>query len=68
LPLPYVMGYDIRPLETLKEKRAFLTRAADDDFLLFMQHDAHNPLLRLQHTEKGVRLLESLPKESLLSL
>lgn len=68
LPLPYVMGYDVRPLETLKEKSAFLTRAADEDFVLFMQHDAHNPLLRVQHTEKGVRLLESLPIQTLNSL
>ncbi|CAI8169010.1 MAG: putative quorum-quenching lactonase YtnP [Bacteroidota bacterium] len=68
LPLPYVMGYDVRPLETLKEKHAFLTKAADNDFLIFMQHDAHNPLISVQHTEKGVRLLDSLPAESLNQL
>ena len=68
LPLPYVMGYDVRPLETLKEKHAFLTKAADNDFLIFMQHDAHNPLISVQHTEKGVRLLDSLPVESLNQL
>lgn len=67
LPLPYVMGYDVRPLETLKEKHAFLNRAADENYVLFMQHDAHNPLLRVKHTEKGVRLLASLPIENLNS-
>lgn len=67
LPLPYVMGYDVRPLETLKEKYAFLNRAADENYVLFMQHDAHNPLLRVKHTEKGVRLLASLPIENLNS-
>ena len=68
LPLPYVMGYDVRPLETLKEKQLFLTQAADNDYLLFLQHDAHNPLIRVQHTEKGVRLLDSLPIETLNKL
>lgn len=68
LPLPYIMGYDIRPLETLKEKKGFLNRAADEDFILFMQHDAHNPLITVQHTEKGVRLLNSLPIETLNTL
>jgi len=65
LPLPYIMGYDVRPLETLKEKKTFLAQAADNDFLLFMQHDAHNPLISVQHTEKGVRLLETFPSETL---
>lgn len=68
LPLPYIMGYDVRPLETLKEKQAFLQRAADEDYVLFMQHDAHNPLLRVKHTEKGVRLLDSFPIDHLNSL
>ena len=68
LPLPYVMGYDVRPLETLKEKQQFLTKAAEDGFLIFMQHDAHNPLITVQHTEKGVRLLDTLPIETLNQL
>ena len=68
LPLPYVMGYDVRPLKTLQEKGSFLTKAADENFVLFMQHDAHNPLITVQHTEKGVRLLEILPVETLNSL
>jgi len=68
LPLPYIMGYDVRPLETLKEKQTFLTKAADENYLLFMQHDAHNPLITVQHTEKGVRLLNSLSIKSLNQL
>ena len=68
LPLPYVMGYDVRPLETLKEKQAFLTKVANDDFLIFMQHDAHNPIITVQPTEKGVRLLDTLPIETLNQL
>ncbi len=56
IPLPYVMGYDTRPLLTLPEKEAFLNRAADEEFYLFLEHDAHQEICTLQHTEKGVRL------------
>jgi glyoxylase-like metal-dependent hydrolase (beta-lactamase superfamily II) len=67
LPLPYIMGYDVRPLQTLKEKKRFLSRAADENFVLFMQHDANNPLITVQHTDRGVRLHESLDPETLNS-
>ena len=56
IPLPYVMGYDTRPLLTLDEKQAFLNSAADNKFMLFMEHDAHNEICTVKHTEKGVRL------------
>ena len=56
IPLAYVMGYDTRPLLTLKEKAAFLNQAADKEYYLFLEHDAYNELCTVQHTEKGVRL------------
>ncbi|OIQ27238.1 MAG: MBL fold metallo-hydrolase [Bacteroidetes bacterium MedPE-SWsnd-G2] len=56
LPLPFVMGYDTRPLLTLDEKEIFLNKAADENMLLFLEHDAHNQIITVQHTEKGVRL------------
>ena len=56
VPLPYVMGYDTRPLITLDEKGKFLNRAADQEFVLFFEHDAVNECATLKHTEKGVRL------------
>ena len=59
LPLPYVMGYDTRPLLTLDEKEKFLNIAADNNFLLFLEHDAHNEIITVQHTDKGVRLKET---------
>ena len=65
LRLPYIMGYDVRPLQTLEEKKRFLSRAADENFVLFMQHDANNPLITVQHTDRGVRLHESLATETL---
>jgi glyoxylase-like metal-dependent hydrolase (beta-lactamase superfamily II) len=56
IPLPYVMGYDTRPLLTIKEKADFLNLAADENFYLFLEHDAHNEICTVKHTEKGVRL------------
>ncbi len=59
LPIPYVMGYDTRPLLTLPEKEKFLTLAANNNYYLFLEHDAHNPIITVKHTEKGVRLDQS---------
>ncbi|MDA8917513.1 MBL fold metallo-hydrolase [Flavobacteriaceae bacterium] len=59
LPIPYVMGYDTRPLLTLSEKERFLATAVDQDYLLFLEHDAENQLISLKNTEKGVRLDQS---------
>ncbi len=59
LPIPYVMGYDTRPLLTLKEKEVFLKTAVEKEYLLFFEHDAHNQMCSLKTTEKGVRLENS---------
>lgn len=59
IPLPYVMGYDTRPLLTIKEKEIFLKEAADKNYYLFLEHDAYNELCTVQHTEKGVRLQDT---------
>ena len=59
IQLPYVMGYDTRPLQTLKEKEKFLRLAADKDFILFFEHDSVNECCTVVQTEKGVRLKET---------
>ncbi|HUH29010.1 MBL fold metallo-hydrolase [Gelidibacter sp.] len=56
IPLPFVMGYDTRPLLTLDEKELFLNTAADKNYYLFLEHDAHNQIITVKHTDKGVRL------------
>ena len=58
LPIPFVMGYDTRPLLTLDEKEQFLNLAANNNYYLFLEHDAHNPIITVKQTEKGVRLNE----------
>jgi len=60
LPLPYVMSYDMRPLVTLSEKEAVLRRAADENWVLVLEHDPVNEACTVQHTDKGVRLAETL--------
>jgi glyoxylase-like metal-dependent hydrolase (beta-lactamase superfamily II) len=56
IPLPYVMGYDTRPLITLEEKAAFLKEAADNQYILFLEHDPVNECCTVKHTDKGVRV------------
>ena len=54
--LPYIMGYDTRPLLTLTEKEVFLKQAVENNYYLFFEHDAHHELCTVHHTPKGVRL------------
>lgn len=56
IPLPYVMGYDTRPLITMEEKSKFLNTAAEKEFVLMLEHDSVNECCTLQNTEKGIRL------------
>ena len=56
IPLPYVMGYDTRPLITMTEKEIFLKEAADNGHILFFEHDSMSECCTVKHTEKGVRL------------
>ena len=55
IPIPYVMAYDTRPLLTLEEKLAFLPNAAENNYLLFFEHDPTVELCSLQATERGVK-------------
>lgn len=56
IPLPYIMGYDTRPLLTLQEKKLFLDRAVEEEMILFLEHDPTNECCIVKQTEKGVRL------------
>jgi len=60
VPLPYVMGYDTRPLLTINEKESFMREAADNNYYLFLEHDAYHSMCTVKNTEKGVRLNETL--------
>ena len=66
IPIPYVMGYDTRPLLTMDEKTKFMNVAADKNYYLFLEHDAHNEIITVEKTEKGVRLRDVFKCEDIL--
>lgn len=55
IPLPYVMAYDMFPLTSLQEKKAFLEEAVTHNYVLFFEHDPKHECCTLQRTEKGIR-------------
>ena len=66
IPMPWIMGYDTRPLETFKDKERFYKEALENDYILFLEHDLYHECCNLQMTEKGVRLKETFTLEEAL--
>ncbi len=66
IPVPYIMAYDTRPLETLKEKKSFITEAQQNDFILFFEHDPEIECCNLQLTDRGVRSKETFKLADIL--
>ncbi len=56
IPLPYVMGYDTRPLLTIEERQEIFKQAADEGWYLVLEHDPYHEICTLKNTEKGPRL------------
>jgi glyoxylase-like metal-dependent hydrolase (beta-lactamase superfamily II) len=54
VPLAWVMGYDLYPVETVEAKRRLLPQAAREGWLCLFYHDAEAPLARV--VEDGGRL------------
>ncbi|TCZ74803.1 MBL fold metallo-hydrolase [Flaviaesturariibacter aridisoli] len=65
IPLPYVMAYDTRPLMTLNEKKSFLAEAAENNYVLFFEHDHQRECCELVQTEKGIRMGAEFPLREL---
>ncbi|HEV7672523.1 MAG TPA: MBL fold metallo-hydrolase [Thermoanaerobaculia bacterium] len=53
VPLPWIMGYDLYPLTTLENKKKWLPRAAEENWLCIFEHDAETPLARLVSDRPG---------------
>lgn len=53
LSMPWVMAYDIRPLQTLAEKQAILEEAAEKGYLLFLEHDPVTAVIKVQKDARG---------------
>ena len=66
IPLPYVMGYDTKPLVTLGEKEKFLNEAAEREYIIFLQHDNYSECCTLQQTEKGIQLKDTFSLNKIL--
>ncbi len=66
IPVPYVMGYDTRPLIAMDEKKIFLEEAAANNYVLFFEHDPVNQCCTVKQTEKGVRLDRVFPLKEIL--
>jgi glyoxylase-like metal-dependent hydrolase (beta-lactamase superfamily II) len=66
IPIPYVMGYDTRPLLTMPEKTKFMNLAAENNYYLFLQHDAYNEIITVEKTERGVRLKDVFSADEIL--
>lgn len=60
IPFPYIMGYDLRPLVTLEEKKRILPQAEKEEWVLFFEHDPETVAVKLQKTEKGYSIKEKL--------
>ncbi|MCB9787104.1 MAG: MBL fold metallo-hydrolase [Deltaproteobacteria bacterium] len=53
VPIPWLMAYDIRPLQTMEEKRTLLARAARDAWTLVYEHDPRHAATRILETDRG---------------
>ena len=56
IPLPYIMGYDLQPLITLREKQKYLKQAVDENWKLFFGHDPETAFVSVKLTDKGYRV------------
>ena len=56
LPLPYIMGYDLYPMETLAFKRGFLREALERDYLILFEHDPEVAAGRIRETNGKLRV------------
>jgi glyoxylase-like metal-dependent hydrolase (beta-lactamase superfamily II) len=53
LPVNYVMAYDIKPLESMRDRQSFLDKAIKNDFILFFEHDPINECCTITKNERG---------------
>ncbi len=60
LPLPYIMGYDLQPLSTLKEKKEILPQALEENWLFVFEHDPYNMGGKIELTDRGYKLAEKI--------
>jgi glyoxylase-like metal-dependent hydrolase (beta-lactamase superfamily II) len=65
VPMPWIMAYDTRPLDTLVDKERFYKEAVENDYILFLEHDLYNECCTLQSTNKGIKVRDTFKLEVL---
>lgn len=65
VPLPWVMGYDMYPVQTLNEKDAFLKKAAEEGWNLYLEHDADQEIIRVEHKDGRFSVSQTLTLKEL---
>lgn len=65
IPMAWNMAYDVRPLETIREKETFLNEAVQKGWHLFFEHDPEVEVGSLIKTDRGITLTEPRPLQSL---
>jgi len=56
IPLSWICGFDIKPLVSMDEKKAFLEEALTNNYILFFEHDINVECCSLKMTKKGIRV------------
>ncbi|MTI87064.1 MAG: MBL fold metallo-hydrolase [Balneolaceae bacterium] len=60
VPLPWVMGYDMYPVQTLTEKDAFLKQAAEKDWKLYLEHDVKHEVITITYDGRKFKVKDFL--------
>ncbi len=60
LPLPWVMGYDMYPVTTLEEKEKILDQAVEENWHLFLEHDADEEMITVKKEDGKYSVNETM--------
>lgn len=60
LQLPYIMGYDLWPLQTLEHKKELLARACKDQLIIAFQHDRDVRVATVQKQEENFKIADQI--------
>lgn len=60
IPLPWVMAYDIQPVQTVQEKAEILPRIVDEDWIIFFEHDPVHQASSVQFDGKHYKLKDAV--------
>jgi glyoxylase-like metal-dependent hydrolase (beta-lactamase superfamily II) len=64
LPVHYVMAYDIKPLECMRDKQLFLEEAVANQYILFFEHDPVNECCTVKKNDRGQVVVDQVFKLS----